>query len=77
MILSILNAGSGPKRRSSEVSIASSSPKYAIGILAAWNQQHHPETYEPMPGRPYEPVAITAYESVAVVEFSWACPIRP
>lgn len=44
------------------------------GILTAWNQQHHPETYEPMPGRPYEPVAITAYESVAVVEFLMGLP---
>lgn len=44
------------------------------GILTAWNQQHHPETFEPMPGRPYEPVAITAYESVAIVEFLMSLP---
>jgi PelA/Pel-15E family pectate lyase len=44
------------------------------GKPTAWGQQHHPETYEPMPGRAYEHVSISADESVGVVEWLQARP---
>src|SRR5690625_231955 len=39
------------------------------GILTAWGQQHHPETYESMEGRAYELVSISGSESVGITKF--------
>ncbi|MDG5786609.1 pectate lyase [Evansella sp. AB-P1] len=44
------------------------------GVLTAWGQQHHPETYEPLTGRSYELPSITAYESVAIINFLMSRP---
>jgi len=37
------------------------------GRLTAWCQQHHPVTYEPLPGRAYEQVSLVSAESAGIL----------